>query len=283
MKPKFACADFAFPLLKHNDVLALIAMMGFEGVDIGLFEGRSHLQPSSEFKSIKKKTQSLLANLNQNKLVATDIFLQCNNDFSLYAINHPEKERRDFARAWFLKTLEYASYVNSRHVTILPGVSYGKDYEGDFKRAVDELGWRVEKANDYKITLGVEAHIGSLVEKPLQAQRLVKSVKGLTLSLDYTHFVRMGIPEKEYSILMPYASHFHARNAAPGQLQTIFKESTIDYKKVVKSMLKNQYKGFIGIEFIWMEWENGNRVDNVSESILLRNYIRDCWNELSAK
>jgi hypothetical protein len=82
---------------------------------------------------------------------------------------------------------------------------------------------------------------------------------------------------------MPYASHFHARNAAPGQLQTIFKESTIDYKKVVKSMLKNQYKGFIGIEFIWMEWEKGNRVDNVSESILLRNYIRDCWKELSAK
>ena len=47
MKLKLACADFAFPLLPHDRVLDLIAMLEFEGVDIGLFEGRSHLWPSN--------------------------------------------------------------------------------------------------------------------------------------------------------------------------------------------------------------------------------------------
>src|ERR1041385_8229426 len=50
MKLKLACADFAFPLLPHDRVLDLIAMLEFEGVDIGLFEGRSHLWPSAEMK-----------------------------------------------------------------------------------------------------------------------------------------------------------------------------------------------------------------------------------------
>ena len=39
MQLKLACADFTFPLLPHDRVLDLIAMLGFEGVDIGLFEG----------------------------------------------------------------------------------------------------------------------------------------------------------------------------------------------------------------------------------------------------
>ena len=37
MKWKLACADFTFPLLRHDQSLDLIAMLGFEGVDIGLF------------------------------------------------------------------------------------------------------------------------------------------------------------------------------------------------------------------------------------------------------
>ena len=49
--PLLACADFAFPLLPHDKVLDLIAMLEFDGVDIGLFEGRSHLWPSKVFVS----------------------------------------------------------------------------------------------------------------------------------------------------------------------------------------------------------------------------------------
>ena len=45
MKVKLACADFTFPLLSHQNALQLIAMLGFSGVDIGLFAGRSHLRP----------------------------------------------------------------------------------------------------------------------------------------------------------------------------------------------------------------------------------------------
>ena len=59
MKAKLACADFSFPLLKHDQSLQLIAMLGIKGVDIGLFENRSHLQPSSEFKNLRRAARVL--------------------------------------------------------------------------------------------------------------------------------------------------------------------------------------------------------------------------------
>ena len=57
MTLKLACADFTFPLLPHDKSLDLIALLGFEGVDIGLFEGRSHLWPSRVFADLEASAE----------------------------------------------------------------------------------------------------------------------------------------------------------------------------------------------------------------------------------
>ena len=94
MKYKLACADFTFPLLPHNKVLDLIAMLDLKGVDIGLFEGRSHLWPSREFKNLRRAARSLKRKLGDRGLVAADIFMQMGEDFAEYAVNHPQARRR---------------------------------------------------------------------------------------------------------------------------------------------------------------------------------------------
>ena len=43
MNRKICCPDFAFPLMEHDKVLKLIALLGMKGIDIGLFENRSHI------------------------------------------------------------------------------------------------------------------------------------------------------------------------------------------------------------------------------------------------
>src|SRR5437879_3293205 len=93
-----ACADFTFPLLTHNRVLDLIALLDFDGVDIGLFEGRSHLWPSREFKQPTRAGSSLGRKLKERSLRCADVFLQMAPDFVPYAINHPEAARRRRAR-----------------------------------------------------------------------------------------------------------------------------------------------------------------------------------------
>src|SRR5207302_1602497 len=150
MKLKLACADFAFPLLSHDQALDVIAMLDFDGVDIGLFEGRSHLWPSREFKATARAGARLARKL-------ADRGLRC-------------------------------------------------------------------------------AHVGSLAPRPAAALSLVRAVPGLTLTLDYTHFTRAGLPDSAAESLLPYASHFHARGARKGRLQAVFAQNTIDYERVLRAM-----------------------------------------------
>jgi len=278
MELKFACADFTFPLLSHDNALDLISMLGFEGVDIGLFQDRSHLQPLTEFVNLKKSAHELGNKLKARGLKPADIFLQTALDFKSITPNHPDKKVRAKARGLFLQTLEYASECESRHVSALPGVYFEQESKEDsFKRCCEELAWRCEKAIEYGLAFSVEAHLGSIAPTPQEVLRLIQDTPGLTLTLDYTHFTKVGIPDTEIEPLIKHASHFHARGAAKGRLQTVNKESTIDYARVVKVMKETNYIGYIGIEYTWNEWEDCNKTDNISETIILRNLISEAY------
>ena len=275
MNPKFACADFTFPLLPHDDVLALIAMLGFSGVDVGLFEERSHLWPSREFANVEASARQLKAKLDARGLQAADVFLQLAEDFTPYAINQPDATRRRQARESFMRTLDYAAACGCRHVTTLPGVTFADEAPASsWNRAVDELAWRVEQAQAHELIFGVEAHVGSIVSDPLTAAQLVEAVPGLTLTLDYTHFTRLGMADSEIEPLVKYASHFHVRGAREGRLQESFARNTIDYARVYAAMLETEYTGWIGIEYVWIDWEHCNECDNLSETILFRDFLR---------
>ena len=275
MEYRFACADFTFPLLPHDQVLQLIAMLEFEGVDIGLFEERSHLWPSREFEDTGSSARQLKQKLDDRGLKAADIFLQMAEDFMPYAINHPETPRRQKARDYFLKTLDYAAECDCRHVTILPGIHFETESrDASLARAVDELTWRVDQAQKHGIIFGVEAHVGSIVPDPTSAERLVQQVPGLTLTLDYTHFTRSGMPDSAIEPLVQYASHFHIRGARQGRLQESFARSAIDYRRVFEAMQASGYRGWIGIEYVWIDWEHCNECDTLSETIQFRDLFR---------
>ena len=250
-------------------------MLGVEGVDIGLFEGRSHLLPSSEFDNPSASGNKLRQRVDQRGLRVADVFLQMDPDFTLYAVNHPESSRREKARDWFERTLDYATACNCTHVTALPGVWFpGEAAEDSFGRCCDELAWRVEQAKVVGIVFGTEAHVDSIASTPKDALRLVESVPGLTLTVDYTHFTSRGMADAEVEPMLAYASHFHVRGARQGRLQCSFKDNTIDYDRVVEVMRATGYAGYIGLEFIWIDWEHCNEVDTVSETILFRDYFR---------
>jgi hypothetical protein len=39
-------------------------------------------------------------------------------------------------------------------------------------------------------------------------------------------------------------------------------------------MRKTRYAGWIGIEYIWIDWEHGNENDCLSETIRFRDFLR---------
>jgi sugar phosphate isomerase/epimerase len=273
---KLASADFTFPLLPHDKVLDLVAALEMDGIDIGLFEERSHLWPSRELRNPARSARSLRRKLDARGLKPADVFLQMNPDFSRFAVNQPDASRRRKARDTFLRSLDYARALGCRHLTALPGVFFETEEprEDSWARCRDELAWRVDQAKRNRIVFAIEAHVGSLAPSPRAAKKLLDDVPGLTLTLDYTHFTRLGVPDAEIEPLVKHATHFHVRGAREGRLQASFKDNTIDYTRVLKAMRGSDYRGYLGIEYVWIDWEHCNESDNVSETILFRDFLR---------
>ena len=274
MKRPLACADFTFPLLSHSEVFKLVGRLGFEGVDVGLFEGRSHLQPSQVLDNLPRAANALAAQVRDAGLAFADIFYQT-TAFPDRAANHPDPAERAQGRDLFLRMLEFTLRCNAPHMTALPGVDWdGVPPETSLQRCAEELAWRAEQAQRVGVVYAVEAHLGSIVPTPAEAKQLVEMTPGLTLTLDYTHFTYQGISDDECEALMPHATHYHARCARTSRLQAPFKDNTIDYQRVLSAMGRTNYPGYVGVEYVWIDWEHCNEVDNLSETILLRDHLR---------
>jgi sugar phosphate isomerase/epimerase len=270
MKLNLSCADFSFPLLSHDAAVQVIALLGCRGVDIGLFSGRSHLRPEKELRNPARNGAILGRRLAREGLIAADIFLQLHENFRDYAVNHPDAARRKFARRQFLRTLDYAAAAGSEHITILPGVIFETESRAQsLDRAADELSWRVEQAAARKLTVGVEPHLGSITDTPERARQLAALVPGLGFTLDYAHFTRAGIPDSRIEPLAARATHFHARCARKGRLQSSLKENTIDFGRALTALNNHRFKGWIALEYVWIDWEHCNEVDILSETIQL--------------
>lgn len=274
MKLKLSCADFSFPLLAHDQALAALALLGFRGADIGLFEGHGHLKPSALLPKPAANGARLQRRLAAHGLKAADIFLQLHAGFVEYAINHPDPRRRAFARDQFLRALDYARAAGSEHVTILPGVTFpGEPRAAARSRSAEELHWRVAQARDAQIQLAFEPHVGSLADTPERALDLVQRLPGLGLTLDYSHFTRAGIADARIEPLTIYATHVHARGARRGRLQAPLKANTINFPRLVQALARHQFAGWIALEYVWIDWEHCNEVDILSETVLLKNRL----------
>ena len=275
MNLKLSCADFTFPLLSHEHALDLIAMLGFKGVDIGLFHQRSHLEPTVELKRVATSAARLAKKLGDRGLKPADIFLIPGTSFEEFSPNHPDKAIRRAAREQFQRGIEYTLRAGGHHFGALPGVFHaGEPKSESLKVSVEELSWRVAYAKKHKVIYSVEPHIGSVAPNPKAAEKLVKLVPGLTLTLDYTHFTYAGRADNEVEPLIKYASHFHCRGGRRGRVQASFDKNTIDYARILKVMKKTGYSGFVGIEYVWQDWQHCNECDNVSETIRFRDFLR---------
>lgn len=271
----FACADFTFPVLSHKNALSLIALMGFNKVDIGLFKDRSHIQPDDQFDFPEKRGAALKKLTGDLGLQVCDIFLQSSLDFKEFAINHPSARIRAGQREMFERAMEYVAAAGSDHFTGLPGTNF----DGDSRRiCIEELEWRVAYAKSLGIIYCVEPHFGSIMEQPEATVAILKEVEGLTLALDHSHYTSQGYEIERLRPLADYASHMHARGAAPGEMQTSVKRNKTDFARVVEHIMAAGFSGSICMEYCYIDWENCNRTDNVSETLLLREYLRGLLN-----
>jgi sugar phosphate isomerase/epimerase len=265
---ELSCCDYTFPLLARKEVLAFVRLLDFDFVDIGLFERSANFLPSDLNASPRLFIDDVRNDLEAAALRAADVFLQIGENPAQYSANDPDDRVRQATRDTFDRALELCSTIACTHMTGLPGVLHD-DPSGDLARAVEEAAWRVQTAAAAGVTYSIEPHLGSICGNTKVTHAFLAKVPGLTLTLDYGHFVFQGESNDAIHTLLPHASHMHLRGAAPGRLQTPVAESTVDLPHIIDSLGDN-YGGKLTLEYVWSDWHDCNRTDNVSETILLR-------------
>ena len=133
-------------------------MMGFQGVDIGLFEDRSHIYPSHVVPNLAASARDLSSRVQDKGLEIADVYFQASGPgLPALAMNHPDAEERRRARELFARIVEFTLRCNASHITIEPGLPWeGESYETSLQRACEELAWRVELAQEAGCVCAVE-------------------------------------------------------------------------------------------------------------------------------
>ena len=271
---RISCADYAFPLLPREQRFALLRLLGFEYGDIGLFERSNGLRPGQLLAAPRKFGRQLKRDLIQAGLRVSDVFLQTGLTLGDSADNVPSLIVRSRNRKTFLLTLELCAELECTHITGLPGVlQKGVDDKDSFNLAVEEACWRHHVSSSSGVHYAIKPHIGSICSSIAGVRSFLDLIPGLTLTLDYAHFVSQKISSNAIHSLLPNASHLHVRTGAPHRLQVPVDEGQIDFAGMVRRLSKNRYDGFLAIEYLRDAWMECNRTDNVSETILLRNRL----------
>ena len=267
---RLTCTSFSFPLLSFEDACRAVALLGIPAVDLGAHAGGGHLEPDAIEGQPEATAERARRALGAAGLAAADLFPTFGHGFRDRPVNHPDPAVRAANAARFRSFVALCRATDCPGITLLPGVPWDEIGEvRSFDLAAEVLRGYVAVAADAGLRLSVEPHLESIAEAPERAAALVAAVPGLRLTLDYSHFLAAGLPPERVHPLVPLAGHFHARQAAPGTLQSPAHQGTLDFADIVRRLRAAGYDGALCVEYTWQTWRGCNNVDVVSESLLL--------------
>jgi sugar phosphate isomerase/epimerase len=196
------------------------------------------------------------------------------SDFSQRATNHIDSQVRSHNGQDFRAVVHFCRLARIPSVTVVPGIEQeGWSHEKSLAVSAEALNEFASIAAEQGIVLLFEAHVGSILESPLETQLFLQNNPQLKLTLDYSHFIFNGHSQAAIDILIPYARHVHLRQAGPRVLQARWNDGTIDFVKLVEELMEANYEGYLVLEYEHDAWLDNDRVDVATETIKMRNAI----------
>ena len=273
---RLSIGNSAFPLLSIEQSIQLGGLLDFDGFDVVLNGNSAGLRPEAVMHHLGPWADTVNRLLDEQGMVAADVFCVPWTDFVTMAPNHPDVSERVRSRLLFRQMLDLASAIGAPGVTMLPGVDWPDEHhEVSLQRAADELQARAEEAADLGLGFSIEAHVGSVCHDPADVLQLCELAPALALTLDYTHFVSQGIAEADIDPLArrraPCADPRCRRRSPAGSAARFVAQLRADGRRAAAT---SDYDGFITVEYIWVAWKRLNEVDVVSETVMLRDRLR---------
>lgn len=281
MTVRLSCNDYAWPVLGHPTVLAVIRDLGFEGVDIGLFAEATHVTLSSVMSGPERRAGEVAALVHDAGLVVADVFLTSSMEIDRLTPTSRRDDDVDELRAIFRATVDFAAALGAPGVTLLPGVvADAQPVDEAITMAAEGLAPLVDIGADRGLAVSVEPHIGSCIESPEATAQLLERCPGLMVTLDPSHFAYGGHDVEAMAQLVGRTRHVQVRPAGTGVMQAKVRDNEIDLAGLFQALHRGGYAGWVASEFVWMEKWRCDEVDNTGEAARLRDVMRQLMQEV---
>lgn len=263
---EIACHTWAYNDDTLEEALGTIARLGFRFVDLG---SGPHLDLEVAAKQPGKTAQEIRDLLDFYQLELTDLYVM------LPYINAPEPERRAEQVALFKRLLPFALAVGAPGITISPGVQHPDGMAHSLARSLPAL-FEMSNANEETdLRLSFEPHMDSAILSTDDVLMVLETVPGLSLTLDFAHFLVQGYKLGDLYTLLPHAAHVHIRQAVKGRLQTPYAQGKLDLGMVLTDLRASDYHGALTVEYMTtIGWHGMMPVNITQETVKTRDELR---------
>lgn len=258
--------------------LAVIADIGFTGVDLGFFGDATHTKVPALLRDPVAYSAEMRDRVTAAGLVVADLFLTPNAyDLAVLDPANPDGGDQRESQRIFDATVQFAVELGSPGITLLPGVRHpGQSTREAMAVAAEALRPRVEAAQAAGLRLSYEPHLGSITDNVERALELCALVPGLQITLDPSHLVFTGATTHDLLELLPLTGHVQLRPGGVGRMQSRLPDNEIDFALLLDGLALIGYSGWIAAEYVWMAKWGCDGVDNTAETIRLKAWI-DEW------
>lgn len=238
------CPQDTYPAIR--DAIRQIEQLCFRAIDVAAFEGWQNVDPSSLAVGDQSWPRDFAASVEEMGLEVSS--LNCGPSKQL---SDPDPASFAQYRREHQALLDLAIAVGCPNLTVQPGgVWEGLGFARSFDVSLKHLAELSSAGTDSGVSLSVEGHQGSLLEKPEDGVRLMEALwPAVGFTYDPSHFVMQGIPLKDTERLLDYTVHVHVRNASPGNMQATMDEACVDFAWLVSALRERDYKGAVTIEY----------------------------------
>jgi len=259
--PILSAHSWSYGGLALDEIMEVVSSAGYAGIDLGSGElGREaglevdHLISNPSF---ARQIRSLAVT---NKLIVNDYFAWLSHPVNTTNLEQRSQNRRTFEA--LVPRLVEAGVLG---VTMSPGGYAPDQWSEAFEACASNLRELVSAA-DGRLPVRIEAHVESVTDTPERTLIMLRQVKGLSLTLDYSHYVVQGIPEAAIEPLTSFATHVHVRQAREGVLAERVESGTIDVPRLLRRLLAQGYAGGITVEYVSSPWREQDVVDSAAEN-----------------
>ncbi len=248
MSIQIACSTLSLSSKTYpdlDDTLNRIKDLGFEYVDLAVFEGWQNIDPSWLARASENEMDALV-----ERILSTGLSICALNAGTSKRIPDADEDSRKIMLNEHQALIRFAEKLSCPIITIQPCNLKQHTLEEaiSLTRSIAPRLEALHSGSPVKLTF--ETHKNTALEDPKKTLDLIKSLEPeMKITYDNSHYTMQDIHLQDTKPLLEHAHHIHVRTSAPGNMQAPYPNGCEDIGELAEELKKRDYQGAIAIEY----------------------------------